>query len=142
VNETQQERPLRIEAAADYLGVTVRWMRRAVENELIAYHRMGRYLLFLPSDLRAYMASTRVEPGGKGRTIDLRLMRPTLGPRPGPTRASASRGGRAAETAQDPRAARTGRAKDAGDKSGTAVGRPGAVAPTGSVESGQAQLWT
>jgi len=91
VNDIQEERPLRIEAAADYLGVTVRWMRRAVENELFAYHRAGRYLLFLPSDLRAYMRSIRVEPGGKDRTIDLRI----LGPKPtmsgGPSRTGSVR---------------------------------------------------
>jgi len=40
----------------------VRWMRRAVEERVIPYHRVGRFVLFQPSDLREFFSRTRVSP--------------------------------------------------------------------------------
>ena len=53
---------LSIEAAAELLGVEVRWMRRAVAERRIAFHKIGHYVRFDREDLRAFVASARVEP--------------------------------------------------------------------------------
>lgn len=62
MGDGREEAPVRIEAAAAMLGVTVRWMRRAVEERVIPYHRVGRFLLFQPADLREFFSRTRVSP--------------------------------------------------------------------------------
>lgn len=54
-------RLLDIEQAAEYLGVTERWVRRAIADRRIPFSRVGRLVRFDPRDLDAYLASNRVE---------------------------------------------------------------------------------
>jgi len=54
--------PLTIEEAAEFLNVEVRWMRRAVFERRIAYHKLGGHLRFRTEDLQAYLDASRVEP--------------------------------------------------------------------------------
>ena len=51
---------LDVAAAAAYLGVTERWMRRAVAERRIPFHKLGRFVRFHVDDLDAYLASQRV----------------------------------------------------------------------------------
>jgi excisionase family DNA binding protein len=61
-----RERPLlSIEEAAAYLGVTPRWMRRAVERRTLPHIKLGRLVRFDQADLEAYLAEQRVEPAGE-----------------------------------------------------------------------------
>ncbi len=53
---------LRIEEAADVLGISVRHMRRIVAERRIAIHRLGRSVRIAPADIEAYLAASRVEP--------------------------------------------------------------------------------
>jgi excisionase family DNA binding protein len=49
------------EQAADYLGVTVRWMRRAVLERRVTFVKMGGLVRFKREDLDAYIEQQRVE---------------------------------------------------------------------------------
>jgi len=51
-----------IEAAAAFLGVTVRWMRRRVAERAIPHYKLTGRLAFAPADLRQIRDSARVEP--------------------------------------------------------------------------------
>lgn len=53
---------LSISEAADYLNTTQRWLRRAVFERRVAYHKLGRLLRFDPDDLDRYLEANRVEP--------------------------------------------------------------------------------
>lgn len=47
--------------AAEYLGVTERWIRRAVTERRIAVHRIGKLLRFAKTDLDSYLELRRTE---------------------------------------------------------------------------------
>jgi excisionase family DNA binding protein len=53
---------LTIEEAADRLKMSVRYVRRAVAERRIAFHRLGRSIRFDPADLAAFVHASRVEP--------------------------------------------------------------------------------
>jgi excisionase family DNA binding protein len=53
---------LRIEEAAEVLGMSVRHVRRLVAERRIAFHRLGRSVRIAPADIEAYLAASRVEP--------------------------------------------------------------------------------
>lgn len=55
------EPPLRLRLAAEYLGVTPRWLRRQVSERRIPFIKANHLLLFLPADLDAYLQQNRVE---------------------------------------------------------------------------------
>jgi len=55
------EPPLTIEEAAAFLNVTERWIRRAVYESRLSYYKIGHNVRLSLDDLRAYLASTRVE---------------------------------------------------------------------------------
>ena len=87
---TVRRPPLSIEEAAGFLGVTVRWMRRAVRDRRLAYYKVGHYLRFRVEDLEAFMAAGRVEPRpvvqslpGLGPPIPIRPVRRSTGRQPG-----------------------------------------------------------
>ncbi len=50
-----------IDAAAAYLGVTVRFMRQLVAGRTIPYFKVGRLLRFDVADLDAYLTANRRE---------------------------------------------------------------------------------
>lgn len=52
---------LAVAEAAEYLNVTVRWMRRSVDERRIAYVKLGAHVRFRRSDLDAYVAAQLVE---------------------------------------------------------------------------------
>lgn len=47
--------------AADVLGVSERWVRRAVAERRIPFVKVGRLIRFRRSDLDAYIAANTVE---------------------------------------------------------------------------------
>jgi excisionase family DNA binding protein len=49
------------EEAADYLGVTEAWVRRAIKDRVIPFHKVGHYVRFDTTDLDAYLQANRVE---------------------------------------------------------------------------------
>lgn len=53
---------LTIEEAADRIKMSVRYLRRAVAERRIAFHRLGRSIRFDPADLAAFVQANRVEP--------------------------------------------------------------------------------
>ncbi|MEU7617039.1 helix-turn-helix domain-containing protein [Micromonospora rifamycinica] len=56
------EELLTIEEAADRIKMSVRYLRRAVAERRIAFHRLGRSIRFDPADLAAFVVAGRVEP--------------------------------------------------------------------------------
>ncbi len=60
--------PLTIKPAAEYLGVTVRFMKRLVSERRIAFYKMGGRILFSPDELDRYMQSCLTPVGGRGKT--------------------------------------------------------------------------
>jgi len=54
--------PLNIQQAASYLGVDVRWMRRAVFERRLPFYKVGRYVRFAPADLDEFLRRARIEP--------------------------------------------------------------------------------
>jgi excisionase family DNA binding protein len=56
------EEMLTIEEAAARLKMSVRYLRRAVAERRIAFHRLGRSIRFDPTDLAEFVQSGRVEP--------------------------------------------------------------------------------
>ncbi|MEU4788163.1 helix-turn-helix domain-containing protein [Micromonospora tulbaghiae] len=53
---------LTIEEAASRIGMSVRYVRRAVAERQIAFHRLGRSIRIDPVDLAAFVHAGRVEP--------------------------------------------------------------------------------
>lgn len=53
---------LDVAAAALYLGVSPRFVRAAVQERRIAFHKIGRFVRFSQADLDAFVAAGRVEP--------------------------------------------------------------------------------
>lgn len=53
--------PLDVAGAAAYLGVSERWVRRAIFERRIAYAKLGALVRLAPDDLDAYVAAHRVE---------------------------------------------------------------------------------
>ncbi len=53
---------LTIEEAAIRLNMSVRYVRRAVAERQIAFHRLGRSIRIDPADLAAFVHAGRVEP--------------------------------------------------------------------------------
>jgi excisionase family DNA binding protein len=49
------------QAAAERLGVSVRYLRQLVARGAIARRRLGRRVMFSEADLDAYVATTRVQ---------------------------------------------------------------------------------
>jgi excisionase family DNA binding protein len=59
---TTHPRYLDVDAAAEYLGVSVSFIRRLVLERRVRYYKLGKYLRFDPADLDALVAKTRVDP--------------------------------------------------------------------------------
>ena len=51
-----------IEQAATRLGVSVRFMRRLVDERRIPFHKIGKFVRFDPADLERFAMQGRVEP--------------------------------------------------------------------------------
>ncbi len=51
--------------AADYLRKSRRWVRRAVAERTLPFHRSGRTIVFHVEDLDAYLRGNRVEAVGR-----------------------------------------------------------------------------
>lgn len=56
---------LDIPAAADRLGVSERWVRRAVSERHLPFVKVGRFVRFRPEDLDRYIERQRVPVGGR-----------------------------------------------------------------------------
>lgn len=54
-----------ITAAAEQLGVTVRYMRRLVAERRIPYVKLGHYLRFDPAEIDAWIDRARVDEGDR-----------------------------------------------------------------------------
>ena len=55
---------LTLPEAADYLQVSKSWLYKRAEARDIPFYRVGRRLLFDPSELDSFVASCRVEAEG------------------------------------------------------------------------------
>lgn len=53
---------LKVEEAAEALGMSPRHVRRLVQERRIAFHRFGRSIRIDPADIEAYVEASRVEP--------------------------------------------------------------------------------
>jgi excisionase family DNA binding protein len=53
---------LTIEEAAQRIRMSTRYVRRAVAERRIAFHRLGRAIRIDPADLAEFMNENRVEP--------------------------------------------------------------------------------
>lgn len=53
---------LTIEEAASRIGMSARYVRRAVAERQIAFHRLGRAIRIDPADLATFVHAGRVEP--------------------------------------------------------------------------------
>jgi len=60
--QTPERHWVRIEAAADWLGCKVCFLRRLVAERRIPYSKAGKYLLFDLHELDDWVQSHRVEP--------------------------------------------------------------------------------
>lgn len=56
---------LDIPGAAEHMGVTVRFMKRLVEERRIPYFKIGKFVRFSEQDLDDFLISARVVPKGK-----------------------------------------------------------------------------
>lgn len=54
-----------VDEAAARLGVTPRWMRRAVAERRIPFVKLGHFVRFRPEDLDAYIDRNRVPSSGE-----------------------------------------------------------------------------
>ncbi len=52
--------PLRVEQAAEYLGVTVRYVRRLIAERRIDYYKPGGIVLIAPDVLDEFLEASRV----------------------------------------------------------------------------------
>lgn len=66
--ETSRVRLIDIAAAADRLGVSVRYVRRLVAQRRIPYVKFGHYLRFDPVELDAWIDSSRIAAFDAGRS--------------------------------------------------------------------------
>jgi excisionase family DNA binding protein len=55
------DRLLTMEEAAERLGTSVRFVRRLVAERRIAYVKVGRHVRLDPTDVEAFIATSRVE---------------------------------------------------------------------------------
>ncbi len=63
VTQTAPSAPLiDIVQAAERLGVSVRFMRRLVDERRIPFHKIGKYVRFDPADLDRFVMQGCVEP--------------------------------------------------------------------------------
>jgi excisionase family DNA binding protein len=53
---------LRVDEAAEVLGMSPRHVRRLVQERRVAFHRFGRSIRLEPADIEAYIEASRVEP--------------------------------------------------------------------------------
>jgi excisionase family DNA binding protein len=53
---------LTTEEAAKRIKMSPRYLRRAVAERRIAFHRLGRAVRFDPADLAAFVQANRIEP--------------------------------------------------------------------------------
>ena len=60
---------LDVAQTADRLGVTVRWVRRAIAERRIPFIKVGRYVRFDPEELDAFVEANRVRPVPFGRAV-------------------------------------------------------------------------
>jgi excisionase family DNA binding protein len=56
---TLSEPLLDYQQAADHLGVTKKWLQRAVQQRRIPHHRLGHYVRFTPDDLNEIVEAAR-----------------------------------------------------------------------------------
>jgi excisionase family DNA binding protein len=52
--------------ACEYLGITLRTLYRMVDQQGLVGYQMGRVFRFRRSDLEAWLAEHRIEPGSLG----------------------------------------------------------------------------
>jgi excisionase family DNA binding protein len=56
------EEVLTVEQAAERINMSVRYVRRLVAERRIPFHKLGRSVRIMASDLDAYVQAGRVEP--------------------------------------------------------------------------------
>lgn len=70
---TTQAKYLKVPEAAEYLNMSVRFVRRLIAERRIAFHKAGTHVRIAVDDLDAFMQAGRVEPITRGSVLrDLR----------------------------------------------------------------------
>lgn len=59
---TTQPKYLNVHEAADYLNVSVRFIRRLIAERRIAFHKVGAHVRLAVDDLDVFVQAGRVEP--------------------------------------------------------------------------------
>jgi excisionase family DNA binding protein len=62
VTVEQSRELLRVEEAAEVMGMSGRHVRRLVAERQIAFHKLGRSVRIARADIAAYVEASRVEP--------------------------------------------------------------------------------
>jgi excisionase family DNA binding protein len=62
VTVEQSQELLRVEEAAEVMGMSARHVRRLVAERQIAFHKLGRSVRIARADIVAYVEASRVEP--------------------------------------------------------------------------------
>ena len=58
----QHDRRPDVEALAEHLGVSARFVRRLVEERRVPYLKVGRFVRFDPIEVERWLIATRVDP--------------------------------------------------------------------------------
>lgn len=72
-------RYLTVDEAAEYLNVTVRFMRRLVADHRVQYYKVGKFLRFEREDLDQYVHAGVVRPAEDDLATRVWLSRRSLG---------------------------------------------------------------
>lgn len=59
---TTRAKYLNVPEAADYLNVSVRFVRRLIAERRIAFHKVGAHVRLAVADLDAFVQAGRIEP--------------------------------------------------------------------------------
>ena len=62
VRPAEKKTMLDVKAAAEWLGVEERFIRRLVAERRVRYYKVGRHVRFDADDLDGFLARSRVEP--------------------------------------------------------------------------------
>lgn len=66
-SSTHEDVPLSIEDAAHRLGVSVRYVRRMVDEKRVRYLKIGRLVRFRDADLEAFLTQSEIQPASSSK---------------------------------------------------------------------------
>ena len=66
-SNSHEDVPLSIEDAAHRLGVSVRYVRRMVDEKRVRYLKIGRLVRFRDADLEAFLTQSEIQPASSSK---------------------------------------------------------------------------